>query len=197
MTKKLDLTPEERIAHLKRLEREAGFRKRARRKEREAADPSLAEKRRKIDAERHRLSWPEKREAQLARRAESYAADPDRVKQWHKNSYQRNKASFVEKRKRRKLAQINATPKWLTAEQIKQMQAVYIQSEVVTRETGVKHNVDHLYPIKGKTVCGLHVPWNLVVILATENNRKNNRHPEDFYGDRFPEMLAKTVPTSN
>lgn len=197
MTKKLDLTPEERIAHLKRLEREAGFRKRARRKEREAANPDLAEKRRKIDAERHRLSWPEKREAQLARRALRDAANPERVKQWHKNSYKKNKSVLQERGRRRKLAQISATPKWLTPDQVKQMQAIYIKSEVITRETGVKHNVDHLYPIKGKNVCGLHVPWNLVVIPATENNRKNNRHPEDFYGDRFPEMLAKTVPTSN
>lgn len=85
----------------------------------------------------------------------------------------------------------NAAPHWLTETQRKQCQAVYLRAERLTRETGIPHDVDHIYPIKGKTVCGLHVPWNLRAIPAEENRRKHNKMPEDFYGISSSEVAEK------
>lgn len=66
-------------------------------------------------------------------------------------------------------------PKWLTAEDWSAMEALYTESRLITESTGIQQHVDHIVPLVGKTVSGLHVPWNLRVIPATENLKKSNK----------------------
>ena len=72
-----------------------------------------------------------------------------------------------------------ATPEWVNWDDLTLLAKM---RDSVSRKTGVKHHLDHYYPIMGKTVCGLNVPWNLQIITAAENRRKHNKMPEDFYG---------------
>lgn len=95
--------------------------------------------------------------------------------EYHHEHYLNNKTVYVAARAKRRAAQANATPKWLTAIDKAKIQEMYDVSVARETQTGVKHHVDHMIPIMGKKVCGMHVPWNLQVITATENLSKGWR----------------------
>jgi hypothetical protein len=72
-------------------------------------------------------------------------------------------------------SKLNATPVWLSTEQLQQIESFYWLAQLQKELTDTTYHVDHIVPLKGKTVCGLHVPWNLQVIPALENIRKGNK----------------------
>lgn len=74
----------------------------------------------------------------------------------------------------RNAAKLSATPSWLTNEQREDIASVYTAAAIETAKTGIPHEVDHIIPLRGKTVCGLHVAWNLRVIQAHKNRQKSN-----------------------
>jgi 5-methylcytosine-specific restriction endonuclease McrA len=45
----------------------------------------------------------------------------------------------------------------------------------MSQTTGERYVVDHIIPLQGEAVCGLHVPWNLRVITQEENLAKSNK----------------------
>ena len=53
--------------------------------------------------------------------------------------------------------------------------AIYVERDRITKETGIPHEVDHIHPVQSKLLCGLTVPWNLQIISATANRRKGNK----------------------
>lgn len=75
---------------------------------------------------------------------------------------------------------IEATPEWVDKNLIL---SKYKEREKISNLTGVVYHVDHYYPLQGDIICGLNVPWNLQVITAEENLAKNNKMPEEFYGE--------------
>ena len=82
---------------------------------------------------------------------------------------------------KRRAAKLKRTPKWLTKDDFKQIEILYKESSNQTKSTGIKHVVDHYYPLQGETVSGLHCPANLQVITESENAAKSNKHPDIFY----------------
>ena len=96
-----------------------------------------------------------------------------RAKQRHWSKTNRGIANALSKRY--KLKKANATPLWLTPEQLYNMQCTYKVAAQLSETSNQKWHVDHIVPIRGKDVCGLHVPWNLQVLPAKMNMQKGNR----------------------
>lgn len=68
-----------------------------------------------------------------------------------------------------------ATPAWLTSTHQAEIAKAYAMREKISAITGIEHHVDHVIPLNGVRVCGLHVPWNLQVIPAKDNMKKSNK----------------------
>ena len=83
-----------------------------------------------------------------------------------------NRKKCAEKRVRK----LNATVTWADNAKI---DPFYDLAQRKTNQTGKAYSVDHIVPLQGKTVCGLHVQGNLRVILETTNSKKNNQFTPD------------------
>lgn len=81
----------------------------------------------------------------------------------------------------RRAKKLKATPTWLTEGDSQAILQIYKEAQQLTNSTGIKHVVDHYYPLQGHNVSGLHCPGNLVIITNMENSKKHNYHPDDFY----------------
>ena len=66
-----------------------------------------------------------------------------------------------------------ALPSWVTDDELEKIRELYAECKKISDSTGVKHQVDHIVPINGKTANGLHVLANLRIITAEENNRRS------------------------
>lgn len=103
-------------------------------------------------------------------------ARPNEDRRRYRNKHKRSNPDLYRAltRSRRKKHR-KATPKWLSQEQKRAMRQLYIDAMTVTRITGTPYVVDHIIPLNGDMVSGLHVPWNLRVITREENLRKSNK----------------------
>lgn len=104
------------------------------------------------------------------------------TKEWNKanphmhSEYNRRKTKTGKNRlycANRKARQLKATPAWLTDIDKAAIECLYALADYVSKQLE-PHHVDHVIPLQGKTVCGLHVPSNMRVIPAQENIQKSN-----------------------
>lgn len=115
---------------------------------------------------------PEKRRA-IAKRWD--LENPGKRSEVQKNNRIKNPGMYAAHFKARQQRKRQAMPEWADVESIK---AMYRQSAWVTKITGIKHHVDHYYPLKSDIVCGLHNEFNLRIIPAKVNLRKHNHFPD-------------------
>lgn len=79
----------------------------------------------------------------------------------------------------------NRTPKWTTEEQLHKIQELYIEAAKLTSETGILHHVDHIIPLQGEEVSGLHVFHNLQILTDLQNIKKSNNFDFTYNNDSW------------
>jgi hypothetical protein len=104
------------------------------------------------------------------------ALNKDRKREWQRQYLKANpghSAAYVAKRH---AAKLKRTPAWLTEFDLLKIKCMYQLAAMRNRESGYDWHVDHIIPLQGEFVSGLHVPNNLRVIPAVDNRRKSNLH---------------------
>ena len=103
-------------------------------------------------------------------RREWHKANPDYAKEY-RESPEGNAIRRALQAKRR-AQKLQATPAWADQEAIK---AIYAEARRLEDVLGIPMHCDHMVPLQGELVCGLHVETNLQIIPATLNIRKSNK----------------------
>jgi hypothetical protein len=107
------------------------------------------------------------------------------IKNWRENNQDKLKATYQKwaernpdkvnaKWMKREASKKQRTPTWLTEDDFWMIEQVYDIAAKRKQMLGGEWHVDHIVPLQGKTVSGLHVPWNLQVLSGTENRTKSN-----------------------
>lgn len=144
------------------------------------------------NAKRLRAEWYQRNKELTKERARKWNAEnPDKRKQyrdkWREANREQHNATNRDWNSRnqhvktalegkRRAAKLLRTPKWLTADDLFLIEEAYHLAKLRTELTTIQYHVDHILPLQGKKVSGLHVPANLQVIPAKENLKKSNRH---------------------
>lgn len=117
------------------------------------------------EQQRHKIYFEQNKEKIQYYQREWYKANKARVnaqgKIWHANNKDGHKARIAKYCAKK----LKATPNWSDLNKIKQ----------VYSDCPVGYEVDHIVPLQGKNVCGLHVSYNLQYLTISENRSKGNR----------------------
>ena len=76
----------------------------------------------------------------------------------------------------RRAKKLKRTPVWIKDKFLKEIAEYYTMAKELETVFPWKQHVDHIVPMNGKNVSGLHVPWNLQILSKKENLEKGNRH---------------------
>ena len=119
-----------------------------------------------------------KREKRLVKMKEYYHSNSSKLnekskirgKEWRSNNKDKNCFKAAKYRTKK----LKATPSWADFDKIQMYYGVAAFLNWLNCGF-IKYHVDHIVPLQGKMVCGLHVHDNLQVLLAQNNLKKHNK----------------------
>lgn len=110
--------------------------------------------------------------------------NPEKTKQIQRTASAKYRAANMDKhaalQNRRRAKKLDASTTWdADFDNLVEMEAAHL-AKLRKSAFGFLWHIDHVVPLQGKTVCGLHNAYNLAVIPATDNIRKKNFHWPDM-----------------
>lgn len=107
---------------------------------------------------------------------------------WRRH-YQRNAKAYKDRSKQRRInhpeeklvneqnrraAKKQALPSWAKSKAIQaEFKRIAQHKQWLDEVANRSHHIDHILPLQNDFVCGLHVPWNLIVLSSEDNISKN------------------------
>ena len=141
-------------------------------------------------SEYHKAHYAANKDRIKERRKKYRAANKEKIAIAKKADYEANKiARLAQKKEYRQRAAANIsylnaarkkvvkqrTPKWLTDFDKLKIRCFYSIAAMLTRHNQETWHVDHVIPLQGAVVSGLHVPNNLQVLRGIDNISKKNK----------------------
>jgi hypothetical protein len=103
-------------------------------------------------------------------------ANPERAAEVSRKTRLKNKARVLANKAKYRASKRNKTPTWVDKEHLWLIKQAYELAILRTKQFGFLWHVDHIIPLNGVNVSGLHVIENIQVIPAVENLLKNNKY---------------------
>lgn len=100
---------------------------------------------------------------------------------WRKAYRKYHKSRYAAHAMKRYVIVKLSQPSWLSEVQLQEIETLYWLAADLKAVSGETYHVDHIIPLQGKNVCGLHVPWNLQILPADVNIQKSNTCEEALY----------------
>jgi hypothetical protein len=107
-------------------------------------------------------------------------ANPERVAELSRRTRLKHKARVLANKAKYRASKRNKTPIWVGKEHLWLIKQAYELAILRTKQFGFLWHVDHIIPLNGVNVSGLHVIENIQVIPAAENLLKNNKYEIDY-----------------
>ena len=116
---------------------------------------------------------------ELLEQKRKYTADPKnkkRKREYDKKYREKNRDKINANKAFRAYSKKKRTPSWLTDEDKEEIKLIYFIRQMASDYSNVDYHVDHIIPLIGITVSGLHVPGNLQILEASQNCSKKNKY---------------------
>jgi hypothetical protein len=103
---------------------------------------------------------------------EKYELENQKIRDWQSNNRDKANANAANTRAKRR----DRKPRWIKDVFVTEIKVWYKRAKILKQFTGQLWEVDHIVPLNGKKVSGLHVPWNLQLLTKKQNREKRNTH---------------------
>lgn len=122
------------------------------------------------------MTTPERRKAASAKYYKNNVAKmAQRGKRWRQDNPDKHSSKAARYRANKRMA----TPPVISEMDSFFIEEIYHLAKLRSKNTDIAWHVDHIVPLKGEKVCGLHVPINMQVITAFANLSKGNNYLGD------------------